>query len=243
MPVKEINLDNKVKSILDAFIRSLENIYRDNLVSVILYGSAASGEFVNKRSNLNIIVVLNRDDLSEIKKASGLINKPKFSIIKPLFFTQEYISTSCDVFPIEFLDIKENYIVVSGKDVLKDINIDTRNLRFQCEQELKARLINLRHAYLRVRNPGALRDLLLNSFTSILHILRSVLKIKGKVAPYLKQEVIKEVSKEFQINASIWESILAAKNNRIKLSNKEVEELFINFMSDLNKVCNAVDRL
>lgn len=240
----ELKLEDKVKTVLDNFAASLENNFKDQLVSVILYGSAASGEFVNRHSNLNVLVVLKNTDLENLKKASGLVNKWKFRLIHPLFFSEDYIKSSTDVFPIEFLDMKENYAVLTGKDVLKDTSIDTKNLRFQCEQELKIKLISLRQMFLRNnRDKAALKALLFKSLNSVMHILRNVIRIKGKQPPYLKQDILKEIVLNFQINQDVWNKILAAKNKQVKLNSEQIELLFIGFVRDLEKIVNLVDKL
>ena len=115
---------------LDDFTQSLKNIYGQGLISVILYGSAASGEFADRQSNLNLLVVLDNAGLDNLSKVSRVINGRKFQLLRPLFFTEEYIRGSLDVFPIEFLDIKENFAVLYGKENLSDLPVDTINLNF-----------------------------------------------------------------------------------------------------------------
>lgn len=240
--MEELKLPDKLKIRLGNFTEGLKDIYQQDLVSLVLYGSAASGEFVNQHSNLNVLVVLKNADPDELIKASGVIKK--LGAITPLFLTEDYIASSTDVFPIEFLDMQENYFLLYGKDILKDININTGNLRFQCEQELKAKLINLRQACLRLSNKrGELRNLLFKSFTSVLHILRNVLRLKGKRVPYLKQEIINEISQQLNIDKTIWEEILAAKLKQIKLSGKAIGELYVNFVRELEKIVGIVDKL
>jgi len=240
--MEELKIPDKLKNSLQKFNKTLKGIYKEELISLILYGSAASGEFVDKHSNLNALVVLRNTDLGILKRASSIINK--FRMINPLFLTENYINSSTDIFPIEFLDMQENYLVLYGKDVLKNINVNTSNLRFQCEQELKAKLINLKQLYLRINQDKlAMRNLLFKSFNSVLHILRNVLRLKGKESPYLKQEILKELKSEFQIDINIWEKILAAKLKQIKLSSKDTEELFINFIRELEKIVEIVDKL
>jgi predicted nucleotidyltransferase len=240
--MEELKISGKLKNVLQQFIQGLKDIYQEEVVSIILYGSAASGEFIEKHSNLNLLVVLKSTDLENLKMASRLINK--FRMVNPLFFTEGYINSSTDIFPIEFLDMQENYSVLYGKDILKDVNIDIRNLRFQCEQELKAKLITLRQLYLTMhRNKAALQGLLFKSFTSILHILRNVLRLRGKKPPYKKDEILKELALEFQFDLKDWGKILAAKNKQIKLSRTDIEELFVNFVSELEKIVDIVDRL
>ncbi len=240
--MEQLKIANQYKKILQKFVQGFKDIYQEELLSLILYGSAASGEFVDRHSNLNVLVVLKNTDLETIKKSTNLVRK--FKMIQTLFLTEDYIANSTDIFPIEFLDMQENYFVLYGKDVLKDIHVDIRNLRFQCEQELKVKLIKLRQTYLFLNdNMPALRSLLFISCTSVLHILRNVLRIKGKKPAYLKSEVLKELASEFKIDIQIWDKILAAKNKQTKLNGKEIEQLFISFVKELESVVNIVDKL
>lgn len=240
--MENLKISEKYKTILNNLSQSLRDIYHDELVSLILYGSAASGEFIDKHSNLNLVAVLKNTDLEILEKVSKLICK--YKMINVLFLTKDYIFSSIDVFPIEFLDMQDNYYVIYGNDILKDIHIDIRNLRFQCEQELKGKLLKLKQMYLAsCGNEGALRGFLFLSFTSILHVLRNVLRLKGKKPPYLKQDVIKEISSEFQIDNESWQKILAAKNKQVKLNKQDTKKLFINFARDLEKIINMTDKL
>ena len=76
-----------------------------------------------------------------------------------------------------------------------------------------------------------------------MHILRNVLRLKGKKPAYLKQDILKEVTLEFQINKAVLEKILTAKNKQIKLKGSEIEELFVNFVRELEKLVGIVDKL
>lgn len=240
--MQELNLPPGLKDKVSDFLKGLKSIFAQDLISVILYGSAASGEFVEKRSNLNLLVVLKNSGLENIKKASGVVNKSR--LINPLFLSERYIASSTDIFPIEFLDMKENYEVLYGKDVLKDIVVETVNLRFQCEQELKAKLIGIKHFYLKInRDQRALGKFLLGSFTPVLHVLRNVLRLKGKKPAYQKKDLLNDLAAEFEINLHSWETILAAKQNEVKLGIKTTYSLFANFVDDLEGIVEAVDKL
>lgn len=241
--MEKLNLPEKIKKTLQDFMQRLKNIYGDDLISVILYGSVSSGEFIARHSNINLLVVLNDTSIPHLNKIRDIINKIKFRILNTIFLTEDYIKTSCDVFPIEFLDMKENYLVLEGKDVLKDLAIETKNLRFQCEQELKVKLINLKKLYLTIgRDKIILQNLLFKSFTSMLHILRNVLRLKGQTVPYLKLDILKELGREFQIDINVWKKIWAGKNREVKLSYKDLEGLFIGFVKDLEKIADTLDR-
>jgi predicted nucleotidyltransferase len=239
-----LKLNSSLRKKIDEFVRGLEDLYKEDLVSVILYGSAASGEFIDAHSNLNLLVVLRNIGLDNIKKSSGLVNKHKFKMFMPLFFSREYIASSTDVFPIEFLDMKENYVLLAGENVLKDISVDLKNLRFQCEHELKLKLIHLRQFFLkRNKDKDALKDTLFKSTNSVIHILRNIIRIKGKAPAYLKQDIIKQIKDTLPVDTQVWSKILAAKNKQVRLSTGEIDQLFKKFIDDLEKVVDVVDKL
>ncbi len=241
--MNELKLEAKFKGLLDDFAGELKNIYAEGLISLILYGSAASGEFSGRHSNLNLLVVLEDAGLGNLSRVSRIINSRKFRLIYPLFFTESYIKNSLDVFPIEFLDIKENFSVLYGKDILTGLEIDIRNLRFQCEQELKSKLLNLKDIYLRPLNKAALHGILFKSSTSILHILRNLIRLKGVVPPYRKEEILKAVSAEFKVSTVNIEKILQAKKGGGKIGAKETDVLFAGLVGELEKIVEMVDGL
>ncbi|MFH0917783.1 MAG: hypothetical protein V1830_01465 [Candidatus Omnitrophota bacterium] len=237
--MKNLRLPVKLNQEIAAFVQSLKKIYREDLLSVILYGSGASGEFVNNHSNLNILVLLKSTQLSLLKKASEVIGR--FKNLTPLFLTREFLLSSTDVFPIEFLDMQENYTVLDGQDILKEIQVDLKNLRFQCEQELKSKLLNLKQVYLNLnRQPANLKEPLLKSFTSILHILRNVLRLKGIQPYYPKEDLLKQLAAHFKIDICHWEKIQAVKLKKIKINKIEIEELFAILVDNLEKIVDAL---
>jgi predicted nucleotidyltransferase len=241
--MQKLNLSQSLINIVYGFIKELKDIYGEGLVAVILYGSAASGEFVKQFSNINLLVVLQNAGLRNLKSVSGLINRRKYRLLRPLFLSHDYIRGSVDVFPVEFLDMKENYVVLAGKDILKDISIDLKNLRFQCEQELKEKLLNIQNIYLRNRSKETLKDLLFKSFNSILHLLRNLIRLKGLKPPYLKQEVLKDFSREFGIDTKNLDKILNAKNGNLRLKHEELDNMLVALVEDLEKIIKIADNL
>ncbi len=241
--MKELSLPEKLKDTLNEFIIRLKDTYGEELISVVLYGSSASGEFTTRYSNVNLLVILKDTSLDNLNKISTLITRHKFQMIKPLFFSEDYIKRSIDAFPIEFLDMKENHIVLHGKDVLSSLAIDIKNLRFQCEQELKAKLVNIKHAYLRTRNTQELKRLLSSSFTSIIHISRNLVRLKGKNPSYLKEDVLKDISSEFNIDITNFTELLETRKKNLKLKPRETEGLFFILVKDIEKIIDIVDRL
>jgi predicted nucleotidyltransferase len=241
--MQKLNLSKEKIIMVYAFVQELQVIYGKALVSAILYGSAASGEFAKHSSNINLLVVLENADLHNLTNASGLINRRKYSLIRPLLLSEDYIRSSLDVFPIEFLDMKENYTVLAGKDILEGLSVDLKNLRFECEYELKSKLLNIKNLYLRSKGSEDLKVLLFKSFTSIVHMMRNCLRIKGVEPPYLKQEVLNVFSREFGIDAVNFNKILGAKNKNTRLSYAELDGMLLDLVGDLEKIIRMADNL
>lgn len=234
-------LTNKAKAAADEFARRLAAAYGDGLVSVILYGSAARGEF-GARSNINMAVVLDDAGMRNLPKASRILRSRKFQLLDPVFFPEDHIKNSADVFPLEFLDMKEHHILLYGKDLLKDLKIDIKNLRFQCEQELKSKLLNAKRAYSRTRHTADLKNLLFKFFTSAMHILRNVLRMKGMEPAAAMDAVLGQLECQFGLDAATCRLIIRAKAGTARLNRRDAESLFFDFSDELEKIIAIVDK-
>ena len=241
--MREINLPDNIKKTMDEFLRLLKGAYGDGLVSVVLYGSAASGDYSGRHSNINMAVILKDASIGSLSKMSAFINKRKFMIINPVFFTEDYIKRSTDVFPIEFIDMKENSLALYGKDLFKDIDIDIKNLRFQCEQELKSKIVNMKMAFIRSANVSMLKSILFKSLTSSLHILRNLVRLKGKEPSYARTDILKEISLEFGVEIAPLQDILDARSGNLNLGREKIASLFTRLVETLEAISDKVDRL
>ncbi len=242
--MKRFDLPKNMNRTLEDFVKRLKDIYDKGLVSVVLYGSVASGEYSDKHSNVNVAVILEDASLPNIARASGVVNRYRFRRIYPAFFTETYITNSADVFPVEFLDMKENHLILYGKDIMKNLKVEPKNLRFQCEQELKSKLINIKMAYLAHRSAFDRKKLLFRFFTSSLHILRNILRLKNdRVPPYSKDDVVQEAAREFGVDALVFQRIMDAKKKNLQIRKEEIEDLFFNFVAELEKIAEALDKI
>ena len=132
-----------------AFIDDLRSTHGENLVSVILYGSAAAGDFVPKQSDFNILIALKEIRPKDLRKAHACVREwTKLGHPVPVYFTVSELKNAVDVFPIEFHQMSTARRVLFGPDVLADIEIPEKNLRLQTEYELRSKLIQLRRQYI-----------------------------------------------------------------------------------------------
>src|SRR2546423_12938766 len=60
------------KMTLDELVSQLQKAFGDGLVSVVLYGSAAAGEHIPKRSDYNVLVIVRELGLPELEREAAI---------------------------------------------------------------------------------------------------------------------------------------------------------------------------
>jgi hypothetical protein len=220
-------------------------IFDGELVSLILYGSAAGGHYVKGKSDINLLVVLTQagmDKLADVLDTVQVWKKSRVAV--PLVMTKAFIENSLDCYPIEFLNMKNSHILIYGENVLEQLKFKPEDLRLQIERELKGKLILLRNGYLESGGSARqLRQLITRSLTAFISIFNALLYLKHESAPHHRRDTIKEIAKIFAVDAEVFLTCADVKEGVDKLSGKEVEEIFKKYLQEVEKICNIVDAL
>ena len=237
------NLSPDAAKLVRIYGQKLLDIGKENVISLVVYGSATGNDYIPGRSDINLLVVLKQLGFGELSRYLELVAKvSKKSIVAPLFLTKEHIQSSLDVFPIEFWEIKDNYLMIYGEDVFENISIKPEDLRLQCEREIKSRLIRIRHGYLEVgQKANDLKRLLEDSLTSILPIMRNILRLKGKAPSLKRKDIINELNIEFDIPADSFHQILKLKLHKKPPKRAELEAIFSDYLKQIQKLAREVD--
>jgi hypothetical protein len=227
------------------YSQNMIRIHQKNLRSVTLYGSAAGKDYIHKRSNINLILIFEQIPFSVLKSSLELIaSGRKKRIMAPLFLTEEHILSSCDTFPIEFLEIQEKHVTLYGEDIFQKLKIEKSNLRLQCEQEIKGKLIRLRQSYLEMGLARKhLEQLLCSSLTALMPAFRSIIRLKGGLPPQSVEEVIQEVAKDFQLQAEIFIKVVHIKKGNLGLKKPDLEKIMDDYLNTLHELAQKVDAL
>ena len=233
----------KPEDVFHQFEKDIRGLFGKETVSVIVYGSAATGEYVPKKSDINFLVVLTQEGLTHIQRVQKMVARwQRLRISLPLFLTREYIQASLDSFPIEFLNMKTAYHVVWGDDVLADIAFRQEDLRLQCEREMKGKLLQLRQGFVMTRGRvGALRRLIVDSIVAFVSIFRALLYLKGAEVPGTKQEVLLTMCREFKLDESLFSVLLSVKKYEARLTKFQLESNVQRYIAEVEKLSQAVD--
>ena len=166
-----------ITKLIDPYLRKLLAIHNENIISILLYGSATGKFYMPSKSDINLMVIFKDLGFSQLKSSLKIITHgiPK-KIPAPLFLSLTHIETSKDVFPVEFLEIKENNILLYGSDLFSDMQIAETHIRLFCEREIKGKLIRLREAYLEIglRKKG-IESLMKESMYSLMPTFRALI--------------------------------------------------------------------
>src|SRR5579863_2841424 len=121
-----------MESALEQIVERLKTALGGHLVSVVLYGSAATGDLQKGYSDLNVLCVLSeitpRDlaGLSPVFRWWRGLGNPA-----PLLLTRQEFETSTDCFAIEFRDIRCQHRILFGEDVIQGLRVEDSFYRAQ----------------------------------------------------------------------------------------------------------------
>jgi hypothetical protein len=231
---------------LEKLIGDLRVAHGENLASIVLYGSAASADQVNPRSDHNLLIALNRMTTADLHAAHDTLREwHKISQPTPVYFTVAELQDAADVFPIEFLQMEKVRKILFGRDPFEFVQISQANLRHQTEYELRTGLIRLRRLYIPASaSAQKLSNLMSDSLASFAALFRAVLMLKGQEPPTSKAESVLATVKLLNLDATPFERILKLHTNkRSELTDGEANDLFGGYMVEIERVIAAVDRI
>lgn len=235
-----------VREALRELVDDLRATHKDNLASVVLYGSAAAGDDVEPRSDYNLLIALNRITPEDLRLAQAPMREwQRLGHPLPVYFTVEELSDAADVFPIEFHQMANARIVLFGHDPFEYAKLSDANLRHQTEYELRSKLIQLRRLYIPASvSVEKLSDLMTDSLSSFAALFRAVLMLFGKEAPVAKPDVVRATAQLLKLDPAPFERVFDLRNDgNLPSSEKAANDLFAAYMFQIEQVVEAVDEL
>lgn len=230
-----------------AFIDDLKGTHGRNLASVILYGSAATEDFIPRRSDYNLLIALHKISPRDLRNAHASIREwHKLGHPVPVYFTVSELKNAADVFPIEFHQMEVARKVLYGEDVLANVTISDEYLRHQVEYELRSKLILLRRQFIPAsESVEGLTTLMAESLSSFATLFRAVLLLAGSQPPTRKHEVVAMTVGQYGLDGTVFEKIFNIRENNFAepLDERTANELFASYMEQIDRVIDAVDQI
>jgi len=239
----KLHIEARKKFIL--YLEAMVGIHGDNLISAFVYGSAAGENYIPKSSDINSVLVFKDLEFAALKNSLKVISKGiNKKIAAPLFMTKDHINSSLDVFPIEFLDMKENHVLLYGEDILTGLEIKGEHIRLFCEQQIKGKLVRIRQAYLEVGlKKKGMEALLKESLSALIPIFRNLVRVKQGEPPVEKTEIIRQTCRLFELDENVFLPIYKDSTNDEKIAGQEVVVFLEKYVHQIEKLAGMVDKL
>jgi hypothetical protein len=181
----------------EQFVQALLGLAGDDLLGLSAFGGWLENDPFFENTPARSVAVLTHIDLKMLDRlASSGAKFGKSNISAPLMMTPEYIRSSCDVFPLELMEIQQLHALIVGDDHFADLSFERADVRLQCEREFKGELIQLRQGLLAAAGRHKLLPELCQACAArIVRMLRGVLLLRGvSPAPKLAREIVKRAA-------------------------------------------------
>ncbi len=238
-------LRSEIREAVRTFAEKLTEKLGENLKSITIVGSSLTGDFVPGKSDINSVLVLAKQDLGSLNNLADMarpMRKKKLSA--PLLMTEAYIERSRDVFGIEFLDFQLIHQTILGDDPFAELSFAKKDVRLQCERELKAALIRLRQGYIAAAGQKKfVRDILISAVSGLLPLLRAMLWLKDSDRPSEAEAVFTKAEAELSVKTDCLISAKNWRHKKVRLSNDEIQRNFEAIYAATDRLAVIVDEL
>lgn len=140
-------LPDNIKDVLEGFIVAAQNAFVDDLISIVLFGSAAENR-LRATSDVNLIVVLrefSRDKADPLREPLRIAHAAiKLSV---MFVLEKELAQASEAFAVKFSDIIRRRKVLYGKDPFAGISIDRKAAIIRLKQTVLNMILRLRSSY------------------------------------------------------------------------------------------------
>jgi hypothetical protein len=168
----------------------------------------------------------------------------KSRVAVPLCMTGDYICSSLDAYPIEFLDMKLHHVLVYGKDIFAEIEIQPGHLRLQIERELRGKILHLRKRFLDTEGKEKpLRELIKVSLTAFLATFKAMLFLLGVDVPRERREIITAAARSVGVDDAVFMKCMAIREGTDKYSKTEILDIYKDYMKEIDKLCRRIDEM
>jgi hypothetical protein len=230
---------------IEEFVGRIRQAMGENLQSVILYGSGASGEFHPEFSNVNLLCVVREASYATLSALAPVVEwwtRQKRHV--PLVLTGEELQRSADVFSIELLDMQQRHRVLFGTDAIANLTIPMQFHRAQVEYELREKTILLRERFLLAgTDKKRLWELLMASLSTFSTLFRHSLIALGERPPDSKRETIRTLAQRIKFDPSPFVQLLDIREHKADQKQFDATDVFARYLAAIQQVTAAVDRM
>jgi predicted nucleotidyltransferase len=173
-------LPSNVASVLSAFLTAARDALSADLVSAVVFGSAAEGQ-LGPASDVNLLLVLRTFPPDKIAQMRDAFLAAEAAIkLRAMFVLESEVPAAAEFFAQKFADILRRHKTVFGKDVLASLRIARPAEIFRLRQILLNLTLRLREACVtRGHRPEQVALILADAFGPLRAACATLLELEG----------------------------------------------------------------
>lgn len=245
-PADSSHLPTPIQHAIDAFIEGARDALGEGFIGALLYGSAVHEGWSAEHSDINILLITTTAGKAECDALSAPLQRAERALPLALeVITRRDLERSADVFPLKFLDMQRNHLLLEGEDALGEVPIAWDHLRLRVEQQLKEVAFDLRHNYLLFREqPEQLLGFLRRAYSDFLISSGALLFLKdGEWWVTGKDAIRREVVEALAVDEGLMDRMQALQRREFSPNVEQLRELYGEFMACVEAVASIVDQM
>lgn len=238
--IDTLSIPEEVRKDLKIFVSQIVSFYKEDLLSIIAFGSSVTGDYMEKTSDLNLLVIYSDLNIADLSTVAGIarkwLRKRNFS---PRFLSKRNLLNSAKYFQIDLLEMRDTSMLLLGEDLLKGLELVPANLHWQLSYEIKAMRARIKQQFWRTSgDPARIRRVLTERFTSLIHQSRALLFLMKKELPTSHRGIMDAAIGELGLNQEFVALMFNLKKGWINLNQKQALQAF----EDMMEMIRTIDR-
>ncbi|GEM_PF-4608569 len=226
-------------------INFLMNKFSYSVISIIKHRSDLLHD--DNKSSQNLLLIMK--DNFEFKNFYKELEADKkahksFRSTDILIMRQKEITDSCDIFPIEYLEITDSEEAIVGKKLADLVKIKNTNLRLQIESNIRRNSILLKNAF--VYNKKDVVSILEGSLNNFVVSLKNLLRLHDvPVGRMSARDILVKTADIIEFDIQLFFLLMRVMENpkTIKLNKLDIDDIFCSYLAQIDNIAAYVDKL
>ncbi len=179
--MQELALPTDIQEGLDRFVEKSRRAFGADLVSAILFGSAAEG-MLRPTSDVNVLLVLRLFEKEQADLVRDALRTAHAAMhLDVMFLLESEIEQAMDAFAVKFADILSRRRVLFGRDPFADLTVPPDAILRRTQQVLLNLILRMRSRYVLISKREEQLALVLSDMIGPLRVCAaSILKLEGR---------------------------------------------------------------
>ncbi|HEV8147905.1 MAG TPA: nucleotidyltransferase domain-containing protein [Bryobacteraceae bacterium] len=207
IPAELRDMPESVALALTGFVETVQQVFGDDLKSVVLYGSAAEGR-MRATSDVNLLLVFSKFDAEKAATIRAPYAAARAAIrLGAMFLLESEVRPAMDSFGQKFSDILRRHRVLHGSDPFVGAHIPREAVILRVKQVLLNLTLRLRMSYVqRGATPERISALIADSASPLRSCAATLDELEGKPAVPPKEALANFVA---ALGEPAWTQVLA----------------------------------